>query len=532
MSPAKAGFFNEKNMNKLEGRKAIIYDTTSRDGGQTPDVALSVENKLHITRRLDEMGIHFIEGGWPDANPTDIKFFEQAKKLELKNSKLVAFGMTTKVGVLPENSDTLRALLQSETEFVTVFGKSWMLHVRHALGTTGKENLRIINQTIDFLAKRRRVFYDAEHFFQGFEDNPRYALKTLEAAQDGGAEVIILCDTNGGSTPELVFEATSTARTRLGDSMPLGIHVHNDTGFALANTFAAVRAGATQVQGTINGLGERAGNLDLCQFLPNAVFKYNMDIGKIDLRELINLSRFVEMESGFLMPANASYVGRNVYTHKAGVHVSAVRRHPQAYSHLDPSLVGGEMSFEHSDQGGGANVLAMAERQGFFIESGTPDHHELVRRMKELQVLGDAQEFLLLNRVLRKDPEPFDVLPESLSTSRRNGDAFANLVVRVNGDILTQQAEGNGQINGFDIALRKALERKYPQVGEVRLLHYSMPDIQRPGTDAEVIIHTTLGADGQRWTSIAKGTDQQIAGENAIIDGYKYYLLKNQMKGK
>lgn len=376
------------------------------------------------------------------------------------------------------------------------------------------------------MTERRRVFYDAEHFFDGYKDNPEYALQTLEAAQQGGAEVIILCDTNGGSLPEFIFEATSAARARLGTNFPLGIHAHNDDDSAKENSIQAVLAGARQVQGTINRAGERCGNLDLCVFLASVNLKRGWGIGNINLEELRNLSRFVELENGLAVPVYNAYTGENAFTDKGGVHASASRRCPWAYRHIDPSLVGGESSISYSDLGGGANVEDMAEKFGFPLEVGSVQHRELVRMMKEFQVLGDAQGFLLLNKVLRNNPEPFDVLPENRSTGRCDGVAFANLVMRVNGDELTEYAVGNGQIHAFDIALRKALERKYPHVAAVKLLHYRSPDIQKPGTDAEVIIHTTFGAGGHRWTSVSKGTDQQIAGENAIIDAYKYFLLK------
>lgn len=523
-------------MNNIEGLKIILYDTTLRDGAQTPGVSLGVDEKLRIAEELDSFGFPYIEGGWPDSNPTDVEFFRQARGLRLQQGKLVAFGSTIKVNETPETSGVMRALLESETEVVTIFGKSWMLHVTEALGTTGARNLEMISQSVAYLADRRRVFYDAEHFFDGYRDNPEYALQTLEAAKLGGAEVIVLCDTNGGSIPEFVYETTEVVRKKLGEDFPLGIHVHNDGDFATVNSIFAVRASGNKVpfivQGTINGVGERTGNLDFCRFLPSAYLKYGMDIGEVDLSKLTELSRWIELENNLTVPPNAPYVGLKVFRHKGGVHVSAVMRCKSAYEHINPALVGNETSFEHSDLGGGANVLAMAQKHGFYVEPGSVKHRELVRAMKDLQVLGEAQEFLLLKRVLDGEQEPFNVLPESLSTSKRNGVAFAQLRVRVNGDQIDQYAEGNGPINAFDIALKEALARRYPESAELRLLHYNMPDIQAPGTDAEVVIHTIFGANGKRWTSIAKGTNQQIAGENAIIDGYKYYLLQNSGKRK
>lgn len=522
-------------MKTLKKFKIVLYDTTLRDGVQTPGISLTVDEKLRILQRLDEFGFPYIEGGWPDANPTDAAFFKQAKKLRLKNSKLVAFGSTMKVNDSPKYSKVLQALLDSQTEVVTIFGKSWMLHVMEALRTTGERNLELISQSVKYLSKYRRVFYDAEHFFDGYKDDPEYALNSLEAAKDSGAESIVLCDSNGGSIPEFIFRTVKAVRRKLGERFPLGIHVHNDGDLATINTIFAIKASGSevpfQVQGTINGAGERTGNVDFCKFLPSASLKYGLKIGHINLAKLTDLSRWVELENNLTVPQNTPYVGLRAFCHKAGVHVSAILRNQQAYEHIDPSLVGNETLFEHSDQGGGANVLAMGKKYGFFVEPGSFKHAELVKEMKEIKILGEAQEFLLLNRVLCNKQEPFDVLSKSLSTSSRDGTAFAKLSVLIGGRKIEESARGNGQINAFDLALRQALVKEFPEVLEVKLLHYNMPDIHQPGTDAEVVIHTVFGAEGKRWTSIAKGTNQQIAGENAIIDGYKFYFLQNLMKG-
>lgn len=513
----------------MKNTQVIIYDTTLRDGAQTPGINLSVTNKLRIVSKLDEMGFPFIEGGWPDSNPVDKEFFIKVKELKLKNSKLVAFGMTGKIGVRSQEDQNLQSLLKSGAEIVTIFGKSWMLHIKDALKTTGPKNLETIYQSVKFLRDNgRRVFYDAEHFFDGYKDNSKYALQTLEAAVKGGAEAIILCDTNGGSNPEFIYEATKAVKEKLGGKFHLGIHAHNDSGLALANSLAAVKAGATQVHGTINGAGERAGNLDLCQFLPVAYFKYGMELGNIDLRRLNELSKFVEIESGFMVSASTPYVGKNAFRHKAGIHVSAMRRNPQAYEHLDPKLVGGQTSFEHSNQGGGSNIMAMAEKHGFELEQNSSEYQELVQLMKESKGLGDAQEFLLLFRLLKQEKDPFDVLDGSLVTSQRGTKPQAKLKVRVNGGVISQQAFGNGPINAFDVALRKALIKKYPEISKVELIHYRLPETQKAGTTAEVLIYVEFGVNGTRWTSVASSTDQQKAGEDAIIDGYKYYILQKR----
>jgi len=512
--------------------KIIPYDTTLRDGNQTPDITLTLENKLRIAQKLDEMGFPYIEGGWPEANPTDKVFFVEAKGLELKNAQLVAFGMTGRIGVRAQEDEGLQALLRSETAVVTIFGKSWMLHVKDALKTTGSKNLNTIYDSIEFLKKQgRRVFYDAEHFYDGYRENPEYALETVKVAREAGAEVIILCDTNGGSTPEFIFTVTRNVKKILGDTL-LGIHVHNDGGLAVANTLAAVKAGAIQVQGTINGLGERTGNVDFCLFLPTAEFKYGIYSG-VDLGRLNELSHFIELETGFVVPFNTPYVGANAFTHKGGVHVSAVTRNPKAYEHIDPILVGAQRRFEHSDQGGSANIEVIAKKFGFTISRDDPQFKILVKRMKEIKALGDAQEFLLFYRTLKKGEEPFEVLPSTRVVISRDRPPQANVYVRINGKVYVEEANGEGGLNAFDLALKKALSLKYPKVNDIKLIGYRVIlPMSETGTRAEVEVHIEFGANGQRWTSRSRGRDEQIANQNAVIDGYKYYIFRNLILGR
>jgi 2-isopropylmalate synthase len=507
--------------------KIIPYDTTLRDGTQTPDVKLTVGNKLRITQRLDEVGFPYIEGGWPDANPTDRKFFRELKGIEFKNAQLVAFGMTGKIGVRAAEDDGLQALLESETAIVTIFGKSWMLHVKDALRTTGSKNLNTIHDSIEFLRRQGRVvFYDAEHFYDGYKENAEYALETIKVARDAGAEVIILCDTNGGSMPEFIYKATRNVKKILGN-ISLGIHVHNDGGLAVANTLAAVKAGAVQVQGTINGSGERTGNVDFCVFLPTAEFKYGIYSG-LDLRRISELSRFVEIETGFVVPPNTPYVGANAFTHKGGVHVSAVTRNPRAYEHIDPSLVGAQRRFEHSDQGGSANIEVIAKKFGLDVSRNDPQFRVLVEQMKKMKILGDAQEFLLLHRILCREDEPFDVFPPTKVVISREGPPIATVQVRVGGDIYTEEAIGKGGLHAFDLALKKALFCKYPQVKDIELTGYRVIlPLTEMGTEAEVEVYIEFGANGERWTSRSWGRDEQIANQNAVIDGYKYYILRS-----
>lgn len=513
---------------ELQPTLIIPYDTTLRDGGQTPGVTLSPDTKIRIAERLDREGFPYIEGGWPGANPTDTDFFRQLRGHKFQHAQLVVFGMTGRVGVKPENDPSLQTLLEAETEVVTIFGKSWLLHTEKVLGTTAEANLESIYDSVVFLRRQgKRVFYDAEHFFDGYKNNSRYALSTLEAARSGGAETVILCDTNGGATPEFVSRATKAARRKLGQNFSLGIHVHNDRGLAVASTIAAVKAGATQVQGTINGAGERTGNVDLCVFIPTAKFSYGIEAVGIDLTKLYDLAKFVESENGLHIPNNHPFTGKNAFTHKGGVHVDAVRKVPKAYEHIDPKLVGRERSFESSDQGGGANIMEIGKKYGYELEKTDPRVREMVEKMKGLGVLGDAQEYLLLYEVLTGKPRPFEVLERSVTTktTQDGSKRSATVIVKINGEIIQETATGNGPINAFDNALRNVIGKYYPAVYQVGLIHWAQPPTQRIGTDAEVVIRASFGANENEWTSATRGTDQQVTGENALIDSYNYYIL-------
>lgn len=507
--------------------KLILYDTTLRDGAQTPGLNFSLVNKIKIAERLDSLGFSYIEGGWPGANKTDTKFFEEAKKLKFKKAKLVAFGMTAKMKGEVCQDPGLQVLAKSKTQIVTIFGKSWLFHVQKTLKASPLENLQKISETITFLRKQeKRVFYDAEHFYDGYKNNPKYALATLLEAKFAGAEIITLCDTNGGSIPEFISQATIAAQKILG-KIVLGIHAHNDGGLANANTLAAIKAGATLVQGTINGLGERTGNLDFCEFLPTAQFKYHYQTG-INLKKLTQLSKLVEEESRFLVPFNKPYVGRNAFCHKAGVHVDAMKKNENTYQHIKPSLIGSKTTFEHSDQGGKANILMMAEKHGFKLPQNNFLLKTLVVKMKKLRVLGDAQEFLLLYQNWQKGTLPFEVLPGTKVVISKGSSPKATVKIRVNGDIYQEAGFGRGALHAFDLVLKKALRKKYPQVNQIHLLDYKVDlPMTEKGTEASIIVYIEFGVNGHKWTSITYGTDEQTANQEALIDAYQYWILKN-----
>lgn len=525
-------------MNRLvEARSGMIipYDTTLRDGAQDPRARLSVERKLNIAKRLEEWGVPYIEGGWPGRGEDEIdtEFFKEAKGL-FQTSELIAFGMTARIGVHPANDDGLNKLLESETGIITIVGKTWLQHVKRALRTEGLPNLDTIHRSIEFLTKQehRDVFFDAEHWFDGYRQDPEYAIAALEAAVEGGAKALIPCDTRGSCTPEFIYKAMTDVKNRF-PHIPLGIHVHNDGGEAVSATIAAVKAGATQVQGTINGVGERTGNVDMCVVLPRADFAYGIKTHPhLDLRQVTPIARFVEEQNEIILPDNNPYTGRQVFTHKAGLHGSGQQRDDEAYEATTPESVGNKRFYVMSEQGGWATVEAMARKHDFELSRNDPSSTPLVDEMRKRKVFGDAQEFLLLHEFLSSGVLPFEVLDGSRVIDTRGGAPDANVRVHVNGDIYHEAAEGDGLINAFDLALKKALAHKYPEVHAITLGDnhddYKVTKFGK-GTAAEVEVFARfVDSNGQVWTSRVRGTDQQRAGEDAIVQAYQYHILKGR----
>lgn len=514
-------------MEVVQDRKIEVYDSSLRDGAQDERADFTVGQKIRIAKLLDRFGFPFIEGGWPGANETDTEFFKEAKGL-FEHSELVAFGMTKKVGVKPEDDNQLTALLRGETSTITVFGKSWTEHVEHSLKTTLIANVDGIYETVLFLRNQgRNVFYDAEHFFDGFLEDSEYAIETLLAAKAAGASRLILCDTNGGNTPEFIENAVRTTIKRLGHDVLFGIHVHNDGGESISSTVRAVQAGVTQVQGTVNGIGERTGNLDLTVVLPRLYFAYGYDSG-FDISKNGELSDAFEILSAIKAPFNRPF-GPQMAVHKGGVHGQAVLIKPSLYEKVDPTLVGRERRIIGSDQGGGSNVVAIAEKYGYTLDKSDSRTRDLVNRMKALKVLGDAQEFLLVYRGLGKGKEPFNLLPSTtIKTSLdKSIPPHVSIYVEVNGqEIHTEVDSEDGALDAFNLALQSALENDYPDLKEVKLMDYgvSLPD-QEMGTGAQVQVKIEFGQNGKRWTSIARDKDEQRANVTALIEGYKYFLL-------
>ncbi len=512
-----------------------LFDTTLRDGTQGEHVTMTAQDKLRIAQRLDALGIHVIEGGWPGSNPKDQEFFDRARDMAWQTAQLCAFGSTRRTGLAPEDDPNLNAMLAAGTPAVSIFGKSWTLHARIALGVTLEENLELIRSSVAYLrAHGRRVIYDAEHFFDGYKADAAYALHTLQAAEEAGADVLVLCDTNGGTLPHEVFDIVSAVAARAG--RPLGVHTHNDSGCAAANTLMAVRAGARHVQGTINGIGERCGNADLCTVIPALQVKLGYPCVEPDrLASVTSLSQFVN-EVANLSPIDRSpFVGRSAFAHKGGIHVSAVMKEAGTYEHIDPAAVGNRRRVLVSDLSGQSNVRYMARELGIEMEDRQEAQH-IVRRIKELEHLGFEFEgaeasFELLLRTMRGEGSEFFTLERLRVRSEVNGDDFdhseATLVLRVLQSRELVAAEGDGPVDALSIALRKALVGFYPDLEPVRLTDYKVR-VLNPGEGTAAAVRVFVEhSDGQRtWNTVGVSTNILEASWQALADGVRYYLLQ------
>jgi 2-isopropylmalate synthase len=510
----------------LAGVTVTLYDTTLRDGTQGQGVSFTSEDKVAVARRLDAFGVDLIEGGWPGSNPRDVEFFRAMRDVELHRAQLAAFGSTRRKGVQCEDDPNLRALLEAATPVVTVFGKSWPLHVSEALGATLDENLRMIEDSVAYLrAQRRTVVYDAEHFFDGYRHDPEYALATLDAAVRGGAGCVVLCDTNGGSLPAFVAAGVARARDRLG--VPIGIHTHNDAGLAVANALSALEAGARHVQGTVGGYGERCGNADLLTVLANAVVKLGAAQPQ-RLEELTALARYVDDRANLVPNVRAPYVGEAAFAHKGGVHVSAVNKRPDTYEHVPPERVGNARRVLLSDLSGRANVLAKARELGDGgLADGAP---ELVGKLKELEHLGYAFEgaeasFQLVARKARGEHRPFFTLHGyTVVIDKRDGDETprceASVRVQVGEAFEHTAADGEGPVNALDRALRKALERFYPCLRELRLTDYKVRVLAGPETGTASVVRVSVETtDGERtWGTVGAQANIIDASYEALLD--------------
>lgn len=527
--------------------KIWLYDTTLRDGAQREGIALSIEDKLKIARKLDEMGIPFIEGGWPGANPKDVQFFWRLQEEPLKNAEIVAFCSTRRPGKLAAEDPLFKAILAAGTRWVTIFGKSWDLHVTAGLQTSLAENVAMIRDTVTYLRSQgRRVIYDAEHWFDGYRANPDYALETLRAAWEAGAEWLVFCDTNGGTLPHeigrIVAEvyAALPGLTQDQDAPRLGIHTHNDSETAVANAIAAVMEGAAMVQGTINGYGERCGNANLCSIIPNLQLKLGYDcIAPEQLQQLSRTSRAISEWANLAPDDHAAFVGRSAFAHKGGIHVSAVARNPLTYEHIAPEAVGNERRIVISDQSGLSNILAKARSFGMELDPKGATCREILQQLKQLESEGyqfEAAEasFELLMRSALGQRQPLftlkgfqvhcDILQGMGRTCGEN--AIATIKLSVNEQNLLEVAEGNGPVSALDAALRKALTNFYPDIATFHLTDYKVRILDSTsGTDAKtrVLVESSNGA--ERWTTVGVSTNIIDASYQAVVEGIEYGLL-------
>lgn len=517
-----------------------IFDTTLRDGTQGEKVSFSAEDKFRIAKRLDEFGIDYIEGGWPGSNPKDMAFFDKAKTHKFSHSKIVAFGSTCRYGNRPENDPNLQALIEAETPAVAIFGKSWLLHVTEALKIRPEENLELIAGSIRYLkSHNKEVIYDAEHFFDGYKDSPEYAIKALQTAEKAGADVLVLCDTNGGTLTHEISEIISEVRKQT--SAPLGIHAHNDSELAVANALAAVRGGAVHIQGTINGYGERCGNTNLCSVIPNLQLKMNYYcVPDENLSQLTTLSKFVS-ELGNLIPDNKQpYVGKSAFAHKGGIHVSAVMKNEQTYEHIRPEVVGNTRRVLVSDLSGKSNVSYKSEELGFNFDKYSDKSSEIVQELKKLESEGyqfeaaEASFELLVKQMTDSAPEFFKLEGFRVIIERNaNGESRseATIRVRVNDQIELSAAEGKGPVHALDAALRRAICEFYPEVSSIQLQDYKVRVLnEKDGTGAKVRVLIDSAKEGTSWGTVGVSENIIDASFQALSEGIIYFLMNQNSK--
>jgi 2-isopropylmalate synthase len=518
-------------------RKIEIYDTTLRDGAQSEDISFSVEDKLRITEKLDELGVHYIEGGWPVASPRDAEFFLKAKELKLRNSLMVAFGSTHHAKTKASNDPNIKALLKADTPVITIFGKSWDFHVTHALRISKSANLDLISNSLSYLKKRvSKVFYDAEHFFDGYKANPDYAMKTLQAAVEGGADCLVLCDTNGGMVPVEVESILKAVLNRF--KVPIGIHAHNDSDCAVANSLIAVKNGASQVQGTINGLGERCGNANLISIIPNLKLKLKYNCITTDnLKKLKSVSRFVTEIANIRHFKRQPYVGDSAFAHKGGIHVSAVLRHSDTYEHIKPEIVGNYQRVLVSDLSGKSNIIKKIKEFNLKVDPDSPKVLQIIKQLKELESQGfqfegaEASFELLMKKTFKLHRKFFDLIGFRVIVEKKDeGEpplSEATIMLKIGGKAEHTAATGDGPVNALDNALRKALEKFYPQLKEVKLIDYKVRVLAAgKGTAAKVRVLVESGDNTHKWGTVGVSENIIEASWQALVDSIEYKLLR------
>jgi 2-isopropylmalate synthase len=516
-----------------------LYDTTLRDGSQAEDISFSLEDKVRIAERLDGLGIHYIEGGWPGSNPKDLQFFQEIKSLPLSQAKIVAFGSTCRAGTLPRKDPNLQALIEAGTEVVTIFGKSWDRHPIEALNITLDQNIEIIHRSIRFLKDHLdEVIFDAEHFFDGYKNNPQYALSTLKAAQEAKADWIVLCDTNGGTFPDEVQSVIKEVKEKI--NIPLGIHVHNDSEMAVANTILAVKEGVAMVHGTINGYGERCGNANLCSIIPNLKLKMGIDcITDDQLKKITEVSRFVSELANLPHHKYLPYVGDSAFAHKGGVHVSAIRKSDATYEHVIPERVGNHQRVLISDLSGESNILYKAAEFKIDFESNDPKIRQILDDLKRLENQGFQYEGaegsfeILIKKALGQHKRFFELMGFRVIVEKKTEEeaplSEATIMVRVGDRVEHTAAVGNGPVNALDHAIRKALEKFYPELKQVKLLDYKVRILStKDGTGALTRVLIESGDGQSKWGTVGVSENIIEASWQALVDAIDYKLLKEE----
>ncbi|MCK4535870.1 MAG: citramalate synthase [Desulfuromonadales bacterium] len=518
--------------------KVWLYDTTLRDGTQAEDVSFLVADKIRIAQKLDELGIDYIEGGWPGSNPKDIAFFKDVKKISLNHSKIAAFGSTRRAKTTPEKDNNIQTLIQAEPDVVTIFGKTWDFHVKEALRISLEENLELVFDSLEYLKKNvPEVIYDAEHFFDGYKTNPDYAIKTLQAAEQAGADCIVLCDTNGGTMPTDIGKIVKKVKSLI--KTPLGIHTHNDSECAVANSLVAVANGVVHVQGTINGFGERCGNANLCSIIPALKLKLKKKcVSDEQMQSLRIVSRYIYELANLIPNKHQAYVGNSAFAHKGGVHVSAIQRHPETYEHIRPETVGNTTRVLVSDLSGRANILSKAEQFNINLDSKDPVALEILENIKNLENQGfqfegaEASFELLMRRALGTLRNYFSVIGFRVIDTKRHEEDMptseATVQVKVGGRIEHTAAEGNGPVNALDNALRKALEQFYPELKEIKLFDYKVRVLPAgKGTASVTRVLIESGDKTSRWGTVGVNENIIDASYQALVDSLQYKLLKD-----
>ena len=515
----------------------VIYDTTLRDGSQAEDVSFSVEDKIRIAQKLDELGIHYIEGGWPGSNPKDLQFFQEIKSVSPSRAKIAAFGSTCRAGVLPKDDANIQTLIEAGTKVVTIVGKSWDVHPLEALNITLDQNLEMIYRSIQFLKEHvEEVIFDAEHFFDGYKNNPKYTLSTLKAAQDAKADWIVLCDTNGGTFPGEIQSIVKEVKKKI--AAPLGIHVHNDTEMAVANTILAVKEGVRMVHGTINGYGERCGNANLCSVIPNLKLKMGIDcIADDQLKKITEVSRFVSELANLPHNKYLPYVGESAFAHKGGVHVSAIRKSDVTYEHVSPERVGNHQRVLISDLSGESNILYKAAEFKIDLESKDPKVRKILEDLKHLENEGfqfegaEGSFEILIKKALGQHKRFFELMGFRVIVEKKTEEEVplseATIMVRVGDRVEHTAAVGNGPVNALDNALRKALEKFYPELREVKLLDYKVRILStKDGTGARTRVLIESWDEHSKWGTVGVSENIIQASWQALVDSIDYKLLK------